>query len=67
MIFDPNEACNLAYDQSVGTILEELRERLDNWMYTTDDPLLHGPVPAPNGAELNDPEHMSPSYPTRFV
>jgi len=67
LIFDPNEACNLAYDQSVGTILEELRERLDDWMQATADPLLHGPVSAPNGAELNDPEHMSPSYPTRFV
>ena len=67
LIFDPNEACNLAHDQSVGTILEELRERLDDWMRATDDPLLHGPVSAPNGTELNDPEHMSPAYPTRFV
>src|SRR2546421_7605889 len=67
LIFDPNEACNLAHDQSVGAILEELRERLDDWMHATDDPLLHGPVSAPNGAELNDPEQMSPSYPTHFV
>jgi N-sulfoglucosamine sulfohydrolase len=67
LIFDPNEACNLAYDQSVGIILEELRVRLDDWMLATDDPLLHGPVSAPNGAELNDPEDTSPSYPTRFV
>ena len=67
LIFDPNEACNLAHDQSVGTILEELRERLDDWMRATNDPLLHGPVSAPIGAELNDPEQMSPSYPTRFV
>ena len=67
LIFDPNEACNLVYDQSVGAILEELRERLEDWMRATDDPLLHGPVPAPNGAELNDPEQMSSTYPTRFV
>src|SRR6266581_861965 len=67
LIFDPNEACNLAHDQSVGIILEELRVRLDDWMRATDDPLLHGPVSAPNGAELNDPEQMSASYPTHFV
>ena len=24
LIFDPNEACNLAYDQSVGTILDRV-------------------------------------------
>src|SRR6266496_4839282 len=67
LIFDPNEACNLAHDQSAGTILEEMRERLDHWMRLTDDPLLHGPVSAPGGAELNDQDQMSASYPTRFV
>jgi len=67
LIFDPNEACNLAHDQSAGTILEEMRERLDHWMRLTDDPLLHGPVSAPPGAELNDQDQMSASYPTRFV
>jgi arylsulfatase A-like enzyme len=67
LIFDPDEACNLAYDQSVATILEELRDRLDDWMRATGDPLLYGPVPAPDGAELNDPEQMSATYPTHFV
>ena len=67
LIFDPNEACNLAHDQSVGVVLEELRNKLDTWMRATDDPLLHGPVPAPPGAELNDPDQESASYPTRFV
>ena len=67
LIFDPNEAYNLANDLSVAIVLEEMRTRLDDWMYSTNDPLLRGPVPAPHGAELNDPEQMSPSYPTRFV
>ncbi|MBV9711123.1 MAG: sulfatase, partial [Ktedonobacteraceae bacterium] len=67
LIFDPNEAHNMANDLSVGVILEEMRTRLDEWMVRTDDPLLHGPVPAPHGAELNDPDQMSASYPTRFV
>jgi N-sulfoglucosamine sulfohydrolase len=67
LIFDPNEASNLAHDQSVATILEELRERLEDWMRDTCDPLLHGPVSAPHGAKLNDPEQMSSTYPTHFV
>ena len=50
---------------SVG--LEEMRNKLDHWMRVTNDPLLHGPVSAPPGAELNDPDQMSASYPTRFV
>jgi N-sulfoglucosamine sulfohydrolase len=44
-----------------------MRVRLDDWMIRTNDPLLHGPIPAPHGAELNDPDQMSASYPTRFV
>ena len=67
LIFDPNEACNLANDQSIAAILEELRDRLDDWMRDTGDPLLHGPVPAPHGAELNDPDQVSATYPTHFV
>ena len=67
LIFDPNEANNLANDLSVGVVLEEMRTRLDAWMRDTNDPLLHGPVAPPAGAELNDPEQLSPSYPTRFV
>ena len=67
LIFDPNEASNVANDLSNALILEEMRTRLDRWMSATNDPLLHGPVPAPHGAELNDPDQMSPSYPTRFV
>ena len=67
LIFDPNEACNAANDLSNAIVLEEMRDRLDQWMSRTDDPLLHGPVPAPPGAELNDPDQMSAFYPTRFV
>lgn len=67
LIFDPNEACNVAQDQSVAVVLEEMRNKLDHWMRDTDDPLLRGLVSAPPGAELNDPDQMSASYPTRFV
>lgn len=67
LIFDPNEACNVANDLSAAVVLEEMRTRLDTWMSSTSDPLLYGPIPAPLGAELNDQEQMSASYPTRFV
>ena len=67
LVFDPNEACNMANDLSMAVVLEDMRTRLDDWMFKTDDPLLRGPVAAPPGAELNDPAHPSPSYPTRFV
>jgi arylsulfatase A-like enzyme len=67
LIFDANEAHNVANDLSVAVALEEMRTLLDDWMYSTNDPLLRGPVPPPAGAELNDPDQMSSSYPTRFV
>lgn len=67
LIFDPNEASNLAYDPSMASVLEEMRTRLEYWMETTDDPLLLGPVPAPPGAELNDPDQLSSTDPTRIV
>ena len=67
LIFDPNEAHNLAGDPAFAEVLEEMRGRLDRWMRATDDPLLHGPVPAPSGAELNDPDGLSHREPTWIV
>jgi hypothetical protein len=60
LIFDPNEAHNLADDPSVVPALGEMRGRLDRWMHATDDALLNGPVPAPPGARINDPDGLSP-------
>ena len=60
LIFDPNEAHNLATDPDAAA-LTEMRGRLDEWMKRTDDPLLAGqPVPAPSGAAYNDPDGLSP-------
>ena len=67
LIFDPNEANNIANDSSVALVLEEMRTRLDDWMRDTNDPLLHGPVAAPPGAELNEPEQLSATSPTHFA
>ena len=61
--FDPVEAANLIEAPRCAEVADELRERLDRWMHETADPLLDGPVPAPEGAELNDPDQISPAEP----
>jgi N-sulfoglucosamine sulfohydrolase len=61
--FDPVEAHNLIDAPHCAEIAEEMRERLDEWMRATEDPLLDGPVPAPEGAELNGPDQVSPAEP----
>jgi hypothetical protein len=60
LIFDPNEHNNLALDPASKTVLTEMRGRLDRWMHRTSDPLLEGPVPAPHGAQINNPDGVSP-------
>lgn len=67
LVFDPNEAANLAQDPSCGPALEEMRGRLERWMHDTDDPLLHGEPEAPEGVEVNDPDGLSASEPTGAV
>jgi arylsulfatase A-like enzyme len=67
LIFDPNEAHNLAGDPDHAATLDEMRNRLDRWMEETDDPLLSGPVPAPEGAVVNDPDDLSPNDETHVV
>ena len=61
LIFDPNEACNVASDPSMASVLDDMRSRLEEWMHATDDPLLKGPVPAPSGARVGNPDGVSPS------
>lgn len=65
LVFDPNESHNLAGDPGRQATLAELRGRLDRWMQATHDPLLHGPVPAPPGARINDSTGLSPREPAR--
>src|SRR5215216_2709182 len=61
--FDPVEAHNLIDAPHFTEVAEALRERLEDWMRATGDPLLDGPVPAPEGAELNTPDQVSPAEP----
>lgn len=64
LVFDPGEQNNLVEDARHDAALKEMRGRLDTWMQATGDPLLHGPVPAPHGAQVNDPAGTSPKDPT---
>lgn len=61
LIFDPNEACNLAKDQRHAAALAHLRGRLDSWMRETDDPLLRGALQWPAGFPFLNPDQISPS------
>ena len=59
LVFDPNEARNVVHDPELGEVAADLRERLEEWMRDTDDPLLDGPVPPPPGAEYNEQDQTS--------
>jgi len=65
--FDPDEINNLIDNENYRSIREELSMRLDRWMEETGDPLLDGPVSAPVGSYLNDPDDLSPEDPTYRV
>jgi arylsulfatase A-like enzyme len=47
LVDDPWEQHNLVSRREMASVESELRERLLNWMHTTDDPLLRGPVGSP--------------------
>lgn len=63
LLLDPNEGRDLSSDPAHAEVLTELRERLDEWMVRTDDPLREGPIVAPPGAVTNDPSQGSPNEP----
>jgi arylsulfatase A-like enzyme len=60
LIFDPTEQNNLVPDPTAAQALSQMRDRLNAWMQRTNDPLLKGRVPAPQGAYVNDPDGASP-------
>lgn len=60
---DPNESRNLAAEPAYNSVLSDMRRRLDGWMQRTRDSLLNGPVKAPDGAMVNDPDGTSPQEP----
>jgi arylsulfatase A-like enzyme len=67
LLFDPNEANNMAGEPARRGVLAEMRERLEVWMRDTEDPLLDGPVAPPDGAMLNEQNQLSPSDPLTII
>ena len=61
LLFDPAEAANVAGDPAYETARAELAVRLETWMRETGDPLLDGDVEPPPGAEITDPDQVSPA------
>jgi len=64
LVLDPGEAHDLAGDPAHVDVREALRGRLRDWMESTGDPLLHGPVEPDEGVEMNLPGQRSPDEPT---
>jgi N-sulfoglucosamine sulfohydrolase len=58
LLFDPNEMNNLACDPAFSSELTDMRERLVSWMKESNDPLLSGAVPAPEGANICDADNI---------
>jgi arylsulfatase A-like enzyme len=67
MLLDPEEGNNLAADPAFEHVRAEMWERLERQMRDSDDPLLDGPVPAPEGVRLNRQDQVSAEEPTYTV
>ena len=53
LYLDPVERINRVADPRYADVKADLSARLARWMEETDDPLLSGPVPMPEGAVIN--------------
>ena len=60
LVFDPQERHNLATDPRYAQTLEQMKGRLERWMRATDDPLLEGDIPMPEGARANAQSDQTP-------
>jgi len=60
LTFDPKERRNVAAETACAETLNDMRKRLGDWMRSSNDPLLGGPVPLPAGAVVNDINGISP-------
>ena len=61
LYFDPHERENLIEKPQYAAIKSDLANRLETWMKNTDDPLLKGPVPLPEGGYANPQDELNPS------
>ncbi len=53
LYLDPVERANLIGDEKYNAVYADLNKRLSDWQLATDDPILKGPVPKPEGAIIN--------------
>lgn len=53
---DPHEMKNVADKPEMASVKADLSARLWRWMEETDDPLLRGPIAAPDGARVDPPD-----------
>jgi arylsulfatase A-like enzyme len=61
LMLDPNEARNVAGEESYASVLADLRQRLTGWMEANEDPLRAGHLSPPRGLVLNPVTQVSPS------
>lgn len=57
---DPHELNNAAADPLYADVRTRMAEELERWMRQTQDPLLQGAVPAPDGAVITSRNDYSP-------
>ena len=65
--FNPGEGRTYIDSVDYSRVLADLRERLAEWMVSTDDPLLRGPIAPPVGARINSQSQRSAEEPTQIV
>lgn len=58
--FDPDQQNNLIGRPDLASTEAELRDSLQDWMKSTDDPILSGPIALPRGAQATDTNAYSP-------
>ncbi len=63
---DPCEKLNQIDNPKYSQIVYDMKNRLNNIMIMTEDPLLKGKIPAPEGSYLDKPYHPAPDYKTKI-
>ena len=64
LVFGPHESDNVVARPGMTQVSDQMRQRLDDWMQETDDPLLSGqPLSPPPGGRINQPDQFSPRDP----
>ena len=61
LVFDPNEANDLAASPDHAEVLDGMRKRLQAWMGRTNDPIPNGDVPLPDVGVTTGVDELNPS------